>query len=119
MGAGQPNRLVSVELALADASSALALSMNNAHILDTRGYAYLKAKNYASAKADYEELLRREFTVPHVLLGAGIAYAQLGASAQALPLLEEGLEAARLERRPDPQLADLMAIAEAAVRLLR
>ena len=110
--------LGSTDEAIADANSALALSVDNAHILDTRGYAYLKARDYGSARADYEELLRREFTVPHVLLGAGIAYAELGDSAKALPLLEDGLNDASLERRPDPELADLMSIAKAAIRQL-
>ena len=111
--------LGSIGPALEDVNRALELAEGDLNILDTRGYVHLKRGQYEQAKADYEALLSGQFTISYVMLGVGIAYARLGDSGKALPLLENGLDAASLERRPDPQLADLMAMAKLALQELR
>ena len=89
---------------------------DNSYILDTRGYAYLKAGDYESARLDYEELFNRgEGESPYWRLGAGLTYAALGESDRAVELLEQGLAEAQDIAAPDPQLADLVALANQAL----
>ena len=104
------------EQALADANKALELQpTDNSFIIDTRGYVYLKAGQYEEAKQDYEELFARGFDHPAAILGGGLAYANLGDSIKAIGLLEPGLEEAKRVQFPDPQLTDLIALAEQAL----
>jgi S1-C subfamily serine protease/tetratricopeptide (TPR) repeat protein len=83
-------------------------------MLDTRAYIYLMMGENESALADYEELLAEDFQNPYTLFGAGIAYARLGETDTALPLLEYGME--KLEDLEievvEPQLASLTEMAQ-------
>ena len=88
-------------------------------MIDTRGYVYLKLGQYENAKLDYEELFERGLESPYYLLGGGVAYADLGESDKASPLLEQGLEETEAVTSPDPQLADLIAMAEEALAELQ
>lgn len=101
------------EEALADVATALELRPTaNADLLDTRGYIYLKDEQYEKAKADFEEIFSRGLEFPYALLGGGLAYAALEESDKALDLLERGLEEAKEIKAPDPQMADLIELAE-------
>ena len=103
----------SPEPAIADANRALELSQtNNSFIYDTRGYVYLKAGEYEKAKADYDELFSQGGESSYYLLGGGLAYAGLGDTERALELLQQGLEQVMDVKAADPQLADLIAMAE-------
>ena len=102
--------------ALADVNKALELELgDNTYAVDTRGYIYLKSGQYENAKLDYEEIFNRGLESPYFLLGEGVTYAKLGESAKALALIEQGLEETKAVTAPDPQLADLIAIAEEAL----
>ena len=101
------------ERAIADANRALELRpTDNDFIVDTRGYAYLKAGEYEKAKADYDEVFERGYNHAASLLGGGLTYAALGETERAIQLLDLGLETAAGVEKPDPQLADLIAMAE-------
>ena len=108
-----------LEQALADVTRALELRSGSFFVLDTRAYVYLKLGRYDEAKLDYEELFSREEQSAYQLLGGGLAYASLGESDKAVGLLEQGLEEAKAETTVDPQLADLIAMAEEALAGLR
>ena len=101
--------------ALADADKALELEQgDNSSIVDTRSYVYLKSGDYESASVGYEDLFSRGAQSAYSLLGGGVAYANLGQPDRAGPLLTLGLEQAPLFGDPDPQLADLIAMATEA-----
>ena len=105
--------------ALADVTKSLELLPDTSNLIDTRGYVYLKLGQYENAKLDYEELFERGLESPYYLLGGGVAYADLGESDKASPLLEQGLEETEAVTSPDPQLADLIAMAEEALAELQ
>jgi tetratricopeptide (TPR) repeat protein len=93
--------------------------INNAHMLDTRGYIYLKSEQLDLAKDDYEEIFALGVEHAYALLGGGVTYAELGEPERALDLLEQGLDKAGDFLFPDPQLADLRELAEQAYSNLR
>ena len=101
--------------ALADVTKSLELLPDISNLIDTRGYVYLKLGQYDNARLDYEEIFNRGLEPPYYLLGGGVAYANLGESDKASPLLEQGLEETEGVTAPDPQLADLIAMAEEAL----
>ena len=108
------------ELALADADRALELRpTNNLNFVDTRAFVQFKSGDYENAKLDYEELFSLEFQNPYTLLGGGLASAGLGENERAKELLEQGLAEAGGVSAPDPQLADLIAMAEEALSTLQ
>ena len=108
-----------LEQALADVSRALELKPRRSFILDTRAYIYLKSGRYEDARLEYEDLISQGEQSAYQLLGGGLAYANLGEADKALALLEQGLEEANSETAVDPQLADLIAMAEEALAGLR
>ncbi len=79
------------------------------------GYAYLKAGDYGNALADYEQLMSNGVDGAYALLGAGLAYFNLGDPDMAAELLVLGLAKASEDTCPDPQLADLTTMAEQAI----
>ncbi len=86
--------------------------------MDTRSYVYLKSGDYERASAGYEDLFGRGAQSAYSLLGGGVAYANLGQLDKARPLLMLGLDEAPLFGDPDPQLADLIAMATEALTTL-
>lgn len=81
-------------------------------VRDTRGYIYIKMGRWLRAKADFDELFEQGLRFPYALLGGGIAYAELGYTEEARELLEEGLPQVADVEHPDPQLSDLISMAE-------
>jgi tetratricopeptide (TPR) repeat protein len=100
------------EMALAEIDKALELQPSGARWLDTRGFIYLKSKQYGKAKADFEEIFNQDLEFPYALLGAGLTYEALGEYDKAEEMLERGLKDAKEVKTPDPQLTDLMSLAE-------
>ena len=101
--------------AVIDANRGVELDPVSDANLDTRGYVYLKAGDYGNALADYEQLMSNGVDGAYALLGAGLAYFNLGDPDMAAELLELGLAIASEDTCPDPQLADLTAMAEQAI----
>jgi tetratricopeptide (TPR) repeat protein len=101
------------EAALASVNQAFSLDdPSNAPLLDTRGYIYIKMEQFDKAKADFEAIFDQDLRFPYALLGAGLAYGGLGETDEAIKLLEEGLAEVEDTESPDPQLADLIRLAE-------
>lgn len=107
-----------LEQALADANRALELSPSAAYILDTRAYVYLKSADYENAKLDYEAIFAQGEEIIVAELGASVVYANLGDADKAKPLLQKWIEQARNFSDPDPQYADIIALAEQALARL-
>ena len=91
-------------------------------ILDSRGFIYLMMGEFAKAKEDYDTIFDRDARFAYALLGGGIAYVNTGDIAEGLALIEEGMELFAEEDEEvdpaaevNPQLASLMAMAEALV----
>lgn len=79
-------------------------------VLDTRAFVYLSMGDYAKAKADYDEAIAQNFSSFYVLLGKGIAAAELGKKDEAIQMLVEGIqkfEQAKLVLQ-NPQATDLL-----------
>ncbi|MFN8457464.1 MAG: trypsin-like peptidase domain-containing protein [Anaerolineae bacterium] len=99
--------------ALTDVNKAIGLQPSaNAPFLDTRGYIYLKMERYDQAQADFEEIFNQGLHYPSAFLGGGLTYAALGDNDKAIEWLNQGLERVRAVVQPDPQLADLIALAQ-------
>ncbi len=102
--------------ALDDVNTAISLSGGRpGGLLDTRAYIYLKRGELDKARADYEEAIISGDPLTHYLLGAGLVYAALDRPYDARDYLQRGLEQGRAAARQDPQLADLIAMAEAVL----
>ncbi len=89
-----------------------------AHILDTRGYIYIKMADFEKAKEDFDEIFDRDLRFPYALLGGGITYTALGETEAARKMLEDGLLEVSDSENPDPQLTDLINLAEEALETL-
>ncbi|MEZ4556120.1 MAG: trypsin-like peptidase domain-containing protein [Caldilineaceae bacterium] len=88
----------------------------DAYLQAIRAYIYLLKDEPEQARADYDAVLAQDLRSPEVLLGAGIAYAQLGEATQAADLLREGRFLLDMYA-PDelnPQLRMLSELADAA-----
>ncbi len=87
---------------------------------ETSGFVHLMTDDLEQAKADYDELFNIDWRTPHVLLGRGIVYAQLGEDVDiARNLLQEGIkDALKFGFSDDPQLEKLYEIAKDAKRQL-
>ena len=103
--------------ARSDAGTALDLDPGSVAILDTRAYVSLKMGRYDKAAEDYERAAELGFPTEssYYLLGTGLAQAGLGEVEAALVLLRAGLDLVAEEECPDPQLADLIALAQERV----
>ncbi|MCB0157117.1 MAG: trypsin-like peptidase domain-containing protein [Caldilineaceae bacterium] len=106
------------DAALADMDAAVSLNFDelDAYLQGNRAYVYLLKDEPELAQADYDAVLAQDVRSPEVLLGAGIAYAQLGDANQAADLLREGrfLLDIYAPEELNPQLRALLAMADAA-----
>ncbi len=85
----------------------------------TLGFAHLLTEDFENAAFEYDYLYDSESYTPHVLLGRGIAYAELDENDVACSMLDEGIEIAIADGfANDPQLAALYDLAKDAQRKL-
>ncbi len=70
-----------LQAALADCNRAVALEPNDANMLDSRGFAYLKLGQFDNAIADYNAALRIDSKFTESLYGRGVAEIRKGESA--------------------------------------
>ncbi len=71
-------RNIASDTALADCDHGLKLTPNNAKLLDSRGFARLKAKDNQGALADYNAAFALQPNKPTTLYGRGLAKLRLG-----------------------------------------
>ncbi len=109
------------EQALKDINRALEIDgLTSFNLRDTRGFVYLKRGEWQKALEDYQAAIDGGFDIDYVLLGAGIAQAQLGMNEQAKTNLLDGLDQVdeTAYKFKDPQLTDLLAMANDALKKL-
>ncbi|MEM7124902.1 MAG: tetratricopeptide repeat-containing serine protease family protein [Chloroflexota bacterium] len=84
------------------------------NVLDTRGFVYLLIGDFEKAKEDYDAIFDQDIRFAYALVGAGIAYYNLGEVDEGLDLLEEGMAdfTAEAVENPDPQLRALLKLAD-------
>lgn len=104
------------ESALPDMEDALQKSGGELpiHIQDTRGFVYLMMGDFEKAKVDYDAIFSQEEQFGHALLGAGIAYVEVGEVENGIALIEAGMAEFEDDELadPEPQLGALLELAE-------
>jgi hypothetical protein len=113
--------------ALADANKSVGLCQQSeacienelSHLLDTRGYVYLKLARYESAIQDYQQALDSGNQYPTVRLGRGLAYAALSQNAQALDDITTLEQPSQVPFQADQEIQDLVLQARQARDRLR
>ena len=86
----------------------------SASLKDTRAYIYLKLGEFNKAFSEYRSIRNDLSGSPYYELGLGLAYVGLDDPDKALDPLDDGLQEAKKIENPNPQLADLMAMAAEA-----
>lgn len=108
-----------IEEAIAEAKEGLDIRRrDSASIRDTLAYLYLKNGEFKRALDEYKTLDREGFDHAYLNLGIGIAYAKLDELEKASDRIEEGIRQIEDLVLLDPQLADLLAMAEQELDLL-
>ena len=112
--------LGNLDQALTDANVAVESTLDPidvAYFKDTRAFVYLSQGEYEKARIEYLSIGYRDVNIaPYIDLGLGIAYVNLGEIDAAEESIVKGFgEVGDEHRDPDPQLTDLIAMAEHAL----